>query len=94
MADRLGRVECSNLDLLARLAQRPLTIYNPPRMRGNEGREALSEWRDGRKVMRTDYLVYAPPEAADELRALVEGRRKKGPRTRTAGLSPVPMAAE
>jgi len=93
--ERLGRVECGNLDLLARLARRPLTIYNPPRMRGNEGRDALSEWRDGRQVMRTDYLAYAPPEAVDELRALVEGSRKRVRRTQApADKAPLPIAAE
>jgi hypothetical protein len=73
---RCGVVECDNLDLLARLANRPLTIYNPPRMRGSDG-AALAAWRDGRQVMRTDFRDYAPAADREKLEALIAARRRK-----------------
>lgn len=75
---RCGVVECDNLDLLARLANRPLTIYNPPRMRGSDG-AALSAWRDGRQIMRTDFRDYAPETDREALEALIASRRRKAP---------------
>ncbi|MDB5580658.1 MAG: DNA-cytosine methyltransferase [Bradyrhizobium sp.] len=91
--DRLGRVECSNLDLLAKLSRRPLTIYNPPRMRGEDA-ESMGEWRDGRQIMRSDFMAYAPPDARDDLTALIETQRRKIP-SRTRGPSvTLPLAAE
>ncbi len=59
-AERLGEVECWNLDLLNSMSARPRTRLNPPRMRGPETPAALKRWRDGKSAQRNDARAYAP----------------------------------
>jgi len=68
---RHGRVECWNLDLLAKLCRRPRTVVNPPRMRGDSAAESISDWYDDSPRMRDDAFDYAPPELMRELMKLV-----------------------
>lgn len=68
---RLSRVSCFNLDLLAKLCRRPLTIVNPPRMRGDNDKETISDWYGAGPRMREDAFDYAAPEVVDELRQIV-----------------------
>jgi DNA (cytosine-5)-methyltransferase 1 len=67
--DRKGKVECWNLDLLTRLAKRPKTIVNPPRMRKDTAESTLEGWYETAGRMRRDALEYAPPELTAALRA-------------------------
>jgi len=75
--NRLGRMECYNLDLLAKLSRRPKTIVNPPRMRGDTETNTISDWYGDHPRFREDALDYAPPHLADELRELVSIPRKR-----------------
>jgi DNA (cytosine-5)-methyltransferase 1 len=68
ITDRRGQVECFNLDLLSKLAKRPKTIVNPPRMRSDTKTDTISNWYEGPGRMRRDAIDYAAPEIADELR--------------------------
>lgn len=56
---RKGIVTCASDDLLARMAKRPRTILNPPRMRGVKTQEALRKWLNGRGRYRVEFLKYA-----------------------------------
>lgn len=79
---RLGRVECDNLELLARLARRPRTVCNPPRMRGSQGRASMADWRGDRATLRADFLGYAPEaRRAEAERLAIAGRKKKAGRS-------------
>lgn len=67
--NRLSRVECLNFALLSRLARRPRTVLNPPRMRH---RPDVGVSRcDSSKSKREDAFEYAPPELVNRLRRLV-----------------------
>lgn len=57
-SERLGRVECFNLNLLASLCKRPKTIVNPPRMRKSIINESLSDWKGAKRRMRLDAFDY------------------------------------
>jgi len=74
---RLGRVECHNLDLLAKLSRRPKTIVNPPRMRSDTKTETITNWFGTLSRFRDDALGYAPPSLAAELDALILGHKRK-----------------
>ena len=69
---RHGRVECWNLDLLAKLCRRPRTVVNPPRMREDSETESISDWYADSPRMRDDAFDYAPPELIGELVQLVK----------------------
>lgn len=75
-AEQLGRVECFNLDLLAKLCRRPRTIVNPPRMRGKIDDETISDWHGMGPRMRDDAFDYVPVELVERLRAMVSGPDK------------------
>lgn len=77
VGDRHGRIECWNLDLLAKMSRRPRTIVNPPRMRKDTQDETISDWHQEGPRMRDDALEYSPPELIDELKRLITvGGRK------------------
>ena len=75
--ERLGRMECFNLDLLAKLCRRPKTIVNPPRMRGDTDQNTISDWFGSETRMRDDALAYAPRHLEAELKGLVALQRGK-----------------
>lgn len=60
-ADRAG-VRCADPALLERMARRPKTILNPPRMRRVKRSEAVTEWRNGSERNRTEFLGCATVE--------------------------------
>jgi DNA (cytosine-5)-methyltransferase 1 len=76
--ERLGRIECFNLDLLSKLSRRPLTIVNPPRMRGEVEEETLSDWHGEGPRMRDDAFDYVPAEMLDDLRKMIEKTGRRG----------------
>lgn len=59
--ERLGRVECHNLDLLSALNRRKITQLNPPRMRGVETRAEVRRWRGDKPLLRNRAEAYTPP---------------------------------
>ena len=69
---RCGRVECPNLDLLNSLSARHRTRFNPPRMRGEETREAMAEWRGGKGPLKDDATRYTPARLSGAV-----GKKKK-----------------
>lgn len=74
---RHGRVECWNLDLLAKMSRRPRTVVNPPRMRKDTKEATISDWHQEGSRMRVDALDYVPPERLEALkRLIVDGGRK------------------
>ena len=77
---RHGRVECWNLDLLAKMSRRPRTIVNPPRMRKDTKTDTISDWHQEGPRMREDALEYVPPERLEELQRLIAGGGRKAPR--------------
>jgi len=74
---RKGRVECWNLDLLAKMSRRPRTIVNPPRMRKDTKTDTISGWHQEGPRMREDALEYVPPECRLALHRLVVGGGRK-----------------
>lgn len=76
---RHGRVECWNLDLLAKMSRRPRTIVNPPRMRKDTKTDTISGWHQEGPRMREDALEYVPPERLEELQRLIAGGGRKAP---------------
>lgn len=76
-----GRIECWNLDLLAKMSRRPRTIVNPPRMRKDTKEATISDWHQEGSRMRGDALEYVPPERLEELKLLIAagGRRASRP---------------
>ena len=70
--DRCGRVECWNLDLLNSLSARFRTRFNPPRIRGEETREAMAKWRGGGGAVRDDAARYTPAHLSGAV-----GKKKK-----------------
>lgn len=74
---RHGCVECSNVDLLLKLARRPITVLNPPRMRERADRESLARWRGNKPILRTDVFEYAAPEVLEELARLTSTGRSR-----------------
>lgn len=72
----LGRFETFNLDLLSKLARRPRTIVNPPRMRKDDEKNTISDWHGDGERMRDDAFEYVPAELAEELESRV-GRQPK-----------------
>jgi DNA (cytosine-5)-methyltransferase 1 len=95
-AARFGKVECWNLELLARLGRRPRTIVNPPRMRKKCKTKTISSWLDGVPRRRYDALMYVPPEATQEFRQLADpGLLRRVPkREKTDGVRPTPRATK
>lgn len=75
-----GRIECWNLDLLAKMSRRPRTVVNPPRMRKDTKEATISDWHQEGSRMRSDALEYVPPERLDELKRLIAGGGRKAPR--------------
>lgn len=77
--DRLGRFETFNLDLLAKLTRRPRTIVNPPRMRGDDQENTISDWYGDGHRMRDDAYEYVPDHLADKFDLLTAtgGRRTR-----------------
>lgn len=75
-SDRLGRIECFNLDLLAKLCRRPRTITNPPRMRAESNGKTMSKWKGEGPRMRDDAFDYVPIDLIKELRTMVSGHGK------------------
>lgn len=57
-AVRCGTVVCHNDGLLSRLANRPKTILNPPRMRGEEQEGELREWKGAGSEHRREIMDY------------------------------------
>lgn len=55
---RLGTVVCHNEALLEKLANRPKTILNPPRMRGEEEDGELREWKGTGSEHRREILDF------------------------------------
>lgn len=80
-ASRKGRVECWNLDLLAKMSRRPRTIVNPPRMRKDTETDTISGWHQEGPRMREDALEYVPPENRATLLRLIGGGQKANPVT-------------
>ncbi|MBB6251464.1 DNA (cytosine-5)-methyltransferase 1 [Nitrospirillum iridis] len=73
-----GRVECWNLDLLAKMLRRPRTIVNPPHMRNDTKGSTISDWHQEGSRMRADAFEYVPPERLNELKHLISvGGRKR-----------------
>lgn len=72
---RLGRFESFNLELLARLARRPRTIVNPPRMRNDAEGHTITTWHGKAARMRLDAFDYAPPGLLRTLEELASKRR-------------------
>lgn len=87
-----GRIECWNLDLLAKMSRRPRTIVNPPRMRKDTEENTISDWHQEGSRMRGDALEYVPPERLDELKRLIAAGGRKA--ARPAAESDVLLAAE
>jgi DNA (cytosine-5)-methyltransferase 1 len=81
---RRGSVECQNVDLLVKMAQRPTTILNPPRMREKTGAAVTARWLGKRERNRKDVVGYAAPEIREEVKDLLASggrmRRNKSPR--------------
>lgn len=75
--NRLGLMECYNLDFLAKLCRRPRTIVNPPRMRSDSEDNTISDWFGDCPRFRNDALDYAPENLTPKLRELVFAPRKK-----------------
>ena len=69
--DRLGRFETFNLDLLAKLARRPKTIVNPPRMRQDNEQNTITDWYGDNHRMRDDAYDYVPAQHAEEFESLI-----------------------
>ena len=69
---RRGRVECWNLDLLNSLCARHRTRFNPPRIRGEETRETMAEWRGDKGPLRDDAARYTPTHLSGAV-----GKKKK-----------------
>ena len=86
---RHGRVECWNLDLLAKMSRRPRTIVNPPRMRKDTKTDTISGWHQEGPRMREDALEYVPPERLEELQRLIAGGGRKTPQSITDGADDV-----
>ena len=80
---RLGRFETLNLDLLAKLTQRPRTIVNPPRMRQDDEQNTIAHWYGEGRRMRDDAYDYVPPELFEGFELLASQRyrrvRRDGP---------------
>ena len=74
--ERLGRIECFNLDLLSKLTRRPKTIVNPPRMRNDDEDQTISDWHGNGPRMRDDAFDYAPPDMVNKLRDSVSSPKK------------------
>ena len=53
-----GVVACTNGALVRRIAKRPRTMLNPPRMREIKNAEAVTEWFNGRSRYRVEILTY------------------------------------
>ena len=70
-SERLGRVECFNLDLLSKLTRRPKTIVNPPRMRNDDEDQTISDWHGDGPRMRDDAFDYVPPDMVNTFSDLV-----------------------
>lgn len=68
--ERLGRFETFNLDLLAKLARRPKTIVNPPRMRQDDEENTLTDWYGDSRRTRNDAYDYVPAQLTQELESL------------------------
>jgi DNA (cytosine-5)-methyltransferase 1 len=75
-----GRIECWNLDMLAKMCRRPRTIVNPPRMRQDTNEETISDWLDQSPRLRDDAFKYVPAE----LRAKLKELAGRAPQSKTA----------
>ena len=74
---RLGRFETFNLDLLAKLARRPKTIVNPPRMRQDNARNTITDWYGDGCRLRDDAYEYVPAQLAKKFESLTaQGSRR------------------
>lgn len=86
--ERLGRFESFNLDLLAKLARRPKTIVNPPRMRKDDAENSLSDWYGEVPRMREDAFDYVPPELQEQFQRLLNAGRRGRPGSPAATVQP------
>lgn len=77
---RLGRFESFNLELLARLAKRPRTIVNPPRMRNDSDDQTITAWHGKAARMRLDAFDYAPPGLSQTIEKMASRRRSSSER--------------
>ncbi len=59
-----GIVSCAREDLLQRIAGRPDTILNPPRMQGNPSQASTKEWCDQRAGSRANILRHVMQESS------------------------------
>jgi glutathione S-transferase len=75
-SERRGRFECFNVDLLAKLARRPKTIVNPPRMRKDDAENSLSDWYGETPRLREDVFHYVPAEHQEQLKRLLNDSRR------------------
>lgn len=55
----LGVVETSNTDLIQKMLNRPITILNPPRMRGEANKESVALWSEAMRKRRDTAQAYA-----------------------------------
>ena len=79
--DRLGRFETFNLDLLAKLARRPKTIVNPPRMRQDDEQNTIADWHGDGQRMREDAHDYVPADIAKEFESLIARSSRRARRS-------------
>ena len=56
--DAFGEVAFADAELMRRMASRPRTMLNPPRMRKIKQAEAIAGWRNGRERLQSDFLSY------------------------------------
>ena len=82
--ERLGFFETLNLDLLAKLTRRPKTIVNPPRMRLDDKKNALTDWYGDGTRLRDDPYDYVPAHLAEEFESLVSSHSARARRTKLA----------
>ena len=69
--ERLGRFETFNLDLLAKLARRPKTIVNPPRMRRDDEENTITDWYGDGRRLRDDAHDYVPGHLTEKFESLI-----------------------
>ena len=79
--ERLGRMDCLNLDFLSKLSRRPRTIVNPPRMRDDVKDETISDWYGDGPRMRDDAFDYVPPGMMEDLHKLIGCTGRSGLQT-------------
>ena len=64
-ARKLGTVESKNAELLRKMAARPVTVLNPPRLREVAGEEETQAWMSTHRRLRADTDQYGGARATD-----------------------------